>query len=109
MARLAVKTDKVQLPSGAIAVEGSLGGTMDITTMAIFEKEMADLMKANIPYYYFDCGKLEYINSSGMGLLLQLSDKLAGRGGKILFYNIPKKIEALIKMLGLHNILKLYG
>lgn len=108
MRRLTIKTKEMELPSGDSAVLVALGGVLDISTMARLEKEMATLMKLDVQYFAFDCAGMEYINSSGMGLMLKFSDQLAPREGRIHYYAMPPRIRELVQVLGLHEVVHMY-
>ncbi|MFC1587397.1 STAS domain-containing protein [Planctomycetota bacterium] len=109
MPNLTVTTEESELPSGELMVIGSLTGSLNITNLADFENRINSHIKKGLRFFCFDLAKLDYINSTGMGLLVKISDNLAETGGRIHLYNLSKRIESLLVMLGLTEIIHLYS
>lgn len=56
----------------------------------------------------FDLGEIRYINSAGLGYLVNLSDSLAAQGGGLCLANPQPKVKVVFDLMGVTQFFKLY-
>ncbi len=93
-------------PDGTILVIGKIRGKVAPTTVLRFEEEVNALFDQGTRHIIFDCSGLEYMNSTGTGLMVKLMDKFEAAGGTMQMVNIPKNIRDLMDVLGLLDVFK---
>ena len=96
------------LPNGSMVVITKIHGAVDATTVRHFEEEIKGFLERNCRHLILDFGELKYINSTGMGMMVSLTDRFADMEGSIQLCNIPKKIGDLFDMLGLLSIFQVF-
>lgn len=75
------------------------------TVKTIREKVDAKLKKAAcIELIVFDLGKVSFMDSSGIGMILGRYNLISERGGKIGIVNAGKSIDKLLKMSGIYSL-----
>jgi DNA-directed RNA polymerase subunit RPC12/RpoP len=52
---------------------------------------------------------LKYVNSSGLGALIKIATEMQQDGGEFSMIDVPDKIHALFKMLGILDVVKVYS
>ena len=71
-------------------------------------EELANLVKTRIlekkNYFIIDLGEVSYINSNGLGVLVQLLTKIRNNGGELYISNVSKKIDELLVTTKLKSI-----
>ena len=97
------------LPNGSMVVITKIHGAVDATTVRHFEEEIKGFLERNCRHLILDFGELKYINSTGMGMMVSLTDRFADMEGSIQLCNIPKKIGDLFDMLGLLSIFEIFS
>ena len=83
-----------------------LAGALDTVNVDAFNKVMQPLC-AQGARFVVDCVGLSYVNSMCLALLHKYSRECAAKGGKLVFCCFPQRIEQIIRMLGLHNVLNI--
>ena len=61
----------------------SADGGLDSSNAEQFVDELETLVESGIRKLIVDCGRLHYISSYGVGVLVRLHNKLATRGGTV--------------------------
>ncbi|MHC4392974.1 MAG: STAS domain-containing protein [Planctomycetota bacterium] len=89
------------IPSDPSAVVGELVGVIDGTTVAGFQTSLEDLLKRNTPKLILDMQRVRYVNSTGLGAIVQYADKFKAQGGGIALIKVTAKVRIVIEMLGL--------
>ena len=54
-----------------------------------------------------DCGKLTYIDSSGIGALMVINDRVTREGKSLELHNCSSDVKKVLKLVNLHKVLKL--
>ncbi len=62
-----------------------------------------DLTKENIINIYIDFHKCNYIDSTVIGILIKLHNKLKNKNGKLILNNVNNTILEILKKMGLNN------
>ena len=95
--------------SGSVIV-ATLDLDVDHSTVGIIRSKIDMEIKRNpVSLLIFDMTNLEFIDSSGIGLILGRYKLISSLGGKICIANAKKHIIKLINMSGLHKILSVYS
>ncbi|BBM84024.1 STAS domain-containing protein [Candidatus Uabimicrobium amorphum] len=85
-----------------------LCGPIDQKSVPIFEAEIQELFKNDICRFVLDLSNTKYLNSSGLGLLINIAHKVNVVGGGIRLVNVAEKFRVLFDMLGLDSSLPIY-
>lgn len=86
----------------------SLRGVLDAETTVKLDALLQKSLGEPSPVILLRLAELDYVNSSGMGLLIKYSDLCQARGGSLALVEVSPKILALFRMLGLLSVLKTY-
>jgi len=57
----------------------------------------------------FDCTNLQFMDSSGLGMILGRYKKVSVNGGKVVISSIPKNIEKIMELSGIFKILSKFN
>ncbi|GHT00137.1 hypothetical protein FACS1894139_15630 [Planctomycetales bacterium] len=107
--QLKYEVRKVSSPDGKDAMVAVVDGSIDPSTIDTFDAMFDDLLAADCKYAIIDCGELKYINSTGLGILVQSSDRLTENGGGLALMNVPPKISVILEMFGLEAFFAIVG
>lgn len=88
-----------------VEVEGPLNGN----TSPDFEDYINKLLNKNMPFIIFDAGKLEYVSSEGIGVMLFIQKKISENNGFFVIFNLSDEIISLYKLLGFDKIFRIAG
>ena len=77
---------------------------------AVFIREMADkrIFEKGIKNIIFDFDKTEFMDSSGIGVIMGRFKMVSGIGGKIGVVNVRKNVEKILLFSGLNKIISRY-
>lgn len=56
----------------------------------------------------FDFENVEFMDSSGIGLLMGRAKSAALLGGQVALYNVSPKVERLLNMSGIYKVVRVY-
>ncbi len=104
MAKLDITVKEVQSPNRRRANHVLLHGIISSPTLNKFRDEIDDSVNSGLDLI-LDFTGVHYINSSGLGHLLQLRDELQARECSLVLIAVSPDVMVLIEMLGLHNVL----
>ncbi len=82
-------------------------GSVDPDTLEIFEGAMDEVADSGKPHVIFDMHRLKYINSTGMGMLVQFVDSLREEGGGLVLMRMQPKVLLVVEMLGLQELFQI--
>lgn len=108
MSKLQVVQRPLNLPDGAAGASAKLIGSIDASTVPLFEEQIEKFLSDGNKYLVLDCAEIVYINSTGMGLIIKCVDKFRTGGGDLKLAAVPAKVVTLFKMLGLESLVELY-
>lgn len=92
-------------PDGTLLVIGKIQGMVSATTVLRFKEEVLALFDKGARHIIFDCTELEYMNSTGVAFMVNLTDRFEAAGGSMQMVYLPKNIRDLMDVLGLLNVL----
>lgn len=88
-----------------IRLEGNLMGGPDASTL---NNTLHELVDAGTKQVVIDVADVEFMNSSGLGMLIGTVSTMKNAGGGLKIANASAKIRALIKVTKLTGILETY-
>ncbi len=94
-------------PQGVTVLKVS--GFIDASNITRFDEELYSHIRKGASKIAIDCSELQYINSMGMGILLEARQLAAKRNGDIVIVSLPKKISKVFEILGFNEIFKFYA
>lgn len=94
------KVKVVKSKEGLLATEMGLIGYVDASTLSEFEQVLNKLIQKGAKNIILDCDKLEYINSTGLGLFLKYTDELGKLSGNLVLTRLPQNTRNVIELLG---------
>ena len=89
---------------GASASVIRVGGKIGSTTVGQIEEEANELFLRGHRHLIFDCSSVEYLNSTGAGLLIKLMDRFAGEGGSVQLVSLAPAARSTLDILGLIDV-----
>lgn len=79
----------------------SLDGSLDIYTSLDLKTALEEYVQGESPEVVIDMEKLNYIDSSGIGILIKALNYVQGLNGKLSVANLKPVIEKVFKVSGL--------
>lgn len=86
-----------------------LSGAIDAKTVMIFQEQLDRLQSESYKGFVLDMEGIRYVNSTGLGTLVNVSDALENKGGAMALIKIHPKVRVVFDMLGLHNFFKIFS
>ena len=95
---LDVKLEKVsRIPRGAVA---SLKGYIDTYNAPGFHRQIKKVIQAGYIRLIFDFSGINYISSTGIGVLTEILKELRSQGGELAFTGLAERVFEVFKLLG---------
>lgn len=104
MAQLTYTLREVDCPDGQKATVVELNGSVDPSSIDDFDAIFDTLLEQGSIRIVMDLAKLKYINSTGMGMMVQYYDQLTDEGGGLVLMTVQAKIILVLEMLGLQEL-----
>ena len=105
MSKLNISHKIYQSPEAGNIANLILEGVIDQKSVPIFESTILELYRKGISKLVLDFSKTMYLNSTGLGLLINIAHKVNLVGGGVRLINVPNKFRLLFDMLGLESCL----
>ncbi|CVK21656.1 STAS domain-containing protein [Sporomusa sphaeroides] len=86
------------------AVKVTVYGEIEGSKRRTFNDEFGKLLNDNIIHFQFDMSQVTYIDSTGIGIFLDLRKKALNRGGSVYVYNMPDHIQMLFRVTHLEKL-----
>lgn len=106
MSDLEISVEKVRGVEGAVLI--AVNGEIHATTVIPFQKRVNSAIDSGVSKIILDMEKVKYVNSTGMGYLINLSDTLEAKQGALAFANIQPKVMVVFNMLGMERYMKVF-
>lgn len=87
----------------------AVNGFLDAHTFPDLEKLLNSLIDEGINHIILDLGKLEYISSAGLGVLIGIAKKVRERNGDLKLTKLSEKIFKIVNLLGFSKILQIFN
>ncbi|MHC4870670.1 MAG: STAS domain-containing protein [Planctomycetota bacterium] len=107
MANFSYEFNVEDLDNGQKAYFVELTGSIDPESFESFQAMFDELQAKDALFIAINFDGLTYINSTGMGLMVQVTDGFTSKGGEILLMRIPPKVMLVMEMLGLQEFFKI--
>ncbi|MCZ6689224.1 MAG: STAS domain-containing protein [Planctomycetota bacterium] len=91
------------LDKEARATLAEVTGAIDTATLEEFQASMEEIRKGGSARIVLDLSKVRFINSTALGYLVKVNDRLKDDGGGIALIRVPAKVRLVIEMLGLNT------
>ena len=85
-----------------------LSGDIDAASIGEFQTTVEPLCKESGSKVLLECKSLNYVNSTGFGVLFTLNRTCQQNGGVFALCTLKSKIKMLMKVLGLVELLTIY-
>ncbi|MCA1927795.1 MAG: STAS domain-containing protein [Calditerrivibrio sp.] len=79
---------------------------IDVSNADILNKNLDEALKFD--YILLDVEMLEFIDSSGVGIIISFYKKIKGKKGKFGLVNVNNRIFTILNITGLLKIIKIY-
>ena len=107
MADLTFHVEK--LPAMETAGLVKINGAIDAKTVVLFQEKLDQLQQDGFTRFILDMEGIKYVNSTGLGTLVNVADALETRGGGIALIKIHPKVKVVFDMLGLNAFFKIFS
>ena len=89
----------------------SFSGQLDEMTGDEIFARLSDFLeeKKEENFFIFRLSDLEYINSKSIGHLIDSYRKISGRGGKLVFCEVPENILDILDLVGVTRVIDIAG
>ena len=78
----------------------NIKGSLDATSSGVAEKELGNLFKKGKYRFLFDLSEMEYLSSTGLRVLLELTKKVKRVNGKIVLCRLAPFIKEIFEVSG---------
>lgn len=85
----------------------SIKGEIDIYSIEKFREIIEEKIRTQAPEIILDCSELSYMDSTGMGVLIELRNKTKEMGQKIIMINPRPNIKKLLSLTGVDKIIEI--
>ena len=83
-------------------------GRLDAMTAPQLEDEMNGMIDQGKIRVLLDFGRIDYLSSAGMRLLLSMTKKLKGKNGMLAICSLHEEVREIITMAGFEKILAIF-
>ena len=87
----------------------ALIGELDVSSAEVFKKSLNDLVDENSQNIKIDLDKLEYIDSTGLGVMVGVLKRLKVNGKGIYLSNPQSNVRKILEITGLDKIFNVEG
>lgn len=107
MADLSFSVEKLPGMSSTALVK--INGAIDAKTVVLFQEKLNQLQEDGYGGFILDMEGIRYVNSTGLGTLVNVADALEQKGGGIALIKIHPKVKVVFDMLGLNAFFKIFS
>ncbi|MEK7486035.1 MAG: STAS domain-containing protein [Planctomycetota bacterium] len=107
MAQLSFKIEK--LPESPLLVVLGLCGPIDSDNTPRLKEELGMLQRKEILHFILDMAQMTRVNSTGLGVLVNLADTLERSGGELVLTRIPPEKKVVFEALGLTSFFHIFS
>jgi len=84
-------------------------GFIDASNINQFERHMHEQIEKGYSKIILDCSEIQYINSSALGIILDIHQLAIKRQGGIKIIDLPRKFEKTFEMLGFTDYFQVFS
>ncbi len=97
-----------ELLDGRAAVV-EIEGPLDSRSGPEFEEYVQRLLDRSVIFIIFNAGRMAYVSSEGIGLLLYLQSRISEDNGFFVLFGLSPEIETLFSLLGFDRVFRIAG
>lgn len=97
--------DVTDLKNTALVI---LRGSIDAKTVFTFQSKLNSVMERGYRRFIIDMELVKYVNSTGLGYLINLSDSIGSEAGEVALVRVQPKVKVVFDMLGLNEFFKVF-
>lgn len=83
----------------------SVIGELDFSTAPRFREQILELLKGGISSLVIDVGRLDFVDSSGLGVLVATLKRMRERGGTLMLRSPSANTSKVLEVSGLDKLL----
>ena len=102
-----LKIDPRRLSDGMQALD--LEGEVDVYTAPLLRQAIVDQVEAGTKHLLINLGKVEYLDSTGLGILIGGVKRLKEQGGSLRLVGPSARITRIFEITGLNKIFDVYS
>lgn len=87
-----------------LAMEGRLVDKVEAVEISV---DIDELLNAGMHQFIIDLSKLEYMNSTGLNILINLMNKTRDQGGEAIIVGATPRVESLFVVTKLNSVFKM--
>ncbi len=87
----------------------ALKGRLDGSATEAFAQRVEDCLEQGATKLVFDCGELEYINSSGLRVLIMAYQRLHSKNGSVSICSLKDYIKEIFDISGYNQIFAMHA
>lgn len=106
MPDLTIQVQEIKSLQGTALV--ILNGSIDAKTVITFQTHLNSVKERGIERFIMDMENVKYVNSTGLGYLINLSDSVTPDKGGISLVKVQPKVKVVFDMLGLNAFFKIF-
>jgi anti-anti-sigma factor len=84
-----------------------LRGALDVSSNRTFDKLLGELCRDRSSRIAIDCTALNYVNSTGIGILYKAHTTCGSNQGLLVLFGLSDKLQELVAVMGLKNVLRI--
>ncbi len=84
-----------------------LTGSLDASATQKVREELDGLCQSDRPKIIIDLEKVQFIDSSGLSVLVATLKKARNKGGDVVLINLSSSVRSIIELTRLHRILEI--
>lgn len=106
MAELTIQVqDCKDVPHGVVV---ALAGAIDAKSVLHFQNQLNAVKDRGICRFILDMEDVKYVNSTGLGYLINLADSVQPQGGGVALVKVQPKVKVVFDMLGLNAFFHIF-
>jgi anti-anti-sigma factor len=82
-----------------------LGGDLDMAARFKAEQALDDLLSTPLEQLVVDLGEVTFVDSTGMGLVLEVHDRARAEGFKLRLLRGPDEVQRVFELAGVADVL----
>jgi len=86
-----------------------LNGSIDAKTVITFQTHLNSVKERGVERFIMDMENVKYVNSTGLGYLINLSDSVTPEKGGISLVKVQPKVKVVFDMLGLNAFFRIFS
>lgn len=93
---------------GQVMVVAIDADNLDANTSRVFKELIAPILEKERKIA-FDLGRLQFIDSSGLGVILSCLRTLNSRGGDLRLFGMTRPVRALFELVRMHRVFEIFN